>query len=264
MDRLIGNFTFNVIPDQFLYISNRYISLYVREGKGFKRAEVYENYDFLSLSKEDFRKIKETVKNSYIGIILNPAFYIFNILDFERLPLKKKSCNELVDWRLKKIFPENLDNYIHTYFKFHRKSIFSILLKAEIYRKIDSLLSNQVIFFGSSTLIAMNKVLRRDWSRMFKSTDMMIEIDQNTVVVVVQNRGAPYYIRKFKLKDISVLAEEITKVLDFLKGNYSKNVESFCIVNHNPDLNSNDFNSIFEMNLRGGFSYFTTFLERIK
>jgi hypothetical protein len=39
------------------------------------------------------------------GIVFNASPFIYNFFEFDKLPWQKKTLNELVTWRLQKIFP---------------------------------------------------------------------------------------------------------------------------------------------------------------
>ena len=102
------------IPEQVIYIGENKVELF-RIKKGVpERINSYESGE----SDRFFPvRLKNDLINTSTGIILNSGHFVFNLLTFDKIPIRKKQRDDLVNWRVKKLFPENIDTYIHQFFQ---------------------------------------------------------------------------------------------------------------------------------------------------
>jgi len=177
-----------------------------------------------------FNEFKEillslNLNSNSCGIILNSRDFIFNFLNFDKLPVIENKVKEIVEWRLSKIFPENLDNYIHNYISLSKNKILSVLFKKEIHDKLNELsnLKNlRMIDLKNTTLSLLSKLNRNRLS-----SDLLIEIDSLFVTMTFFNNRVPFFIRKFEVYEKGEIIEEVFKVKTYVENNYSKKVEKF-------------------------------------
>jgi hypothetical protein len=265
MDRIAENLIFEIIPEQFLYIGEDYLSIYTRENKKYKRIESFYHYQLMKLTDSEFTNSSRVLNKNNIGIILNSSHFIYNLLDFQKLPIQRRICDEMVVWRLKKIFPDNIENYIHRYYKLSSKRVISILLKNETYKQLDRFGIKNPGFIGNSTILTWNFALRRRWRNFIAFPDLVIETDNSSFVITAQLKGIPFYLRKFKLTNPERFKDEMGKILDFLHSTYKREMKTYRIINHSPD---DDLKKIREglaaLNMAGNLHSFSECLSELR
>jgi len=236
------------LPNSYLFFSNDYIFIIDKNNKNIDKKEYFK----ISLSKND--NIPEDIMNRLrmslnksIGLILNSSFFVFNILKFDKLPFGGGKTEELVNWRIEKIFPENLDNYVHKFFKLDSKHIWSILLKKETVERITSFMNKLGInytYLGSSTVEIANHLfasylpIKKFLSK--KTPDFFLEIWGDFATLLFQENNIPFYIRKFNFSDASDLYSEIEKTNNFISNNYNIKPSSFVLLGNNTDINKEE------------------------
>lgn len=228
-------------PPQFVFAGENYLDIYKYVNRSFQKTHSFDNISIFDLTTEGFTPIAKELSlagaTSGIdtGIILNSNSYIFNILDFEKIPFREGLRKEIVEWRLRKVFPENIDDYNHQYYKLAKNKILSILFKKNQKEKIEKLFAkNQVnlIYMGNSTINNISNTLHRK-----SSPDFFIEIDRNLFVVVFQKHMIPFYIRKFRGGREGDVVSEIVKTINYIKNNYSHSPRTYTIISNRCDLN---------------------------
>jgi hypothetical protein len=170
------------------------------------------------------------------GIIFNSSPFIYNFFEFDKLPWSRKLLQELVDWKLQKIFPENIEAYDHQFFRLNKKRIFSILVKKALLEQIESLFQGNrisLIYIGNSTLEILNRLTR------FKTqTDFFVEIDDSSCTVVFLNKYLPIYVRKFKIGSRLDMAAEISKTVQFVKSSYGCAPRIYGFIDHQEEVSA--------------------------
>ena len=121
-----------------------------------------------------------------------------------------------MEWRLKKVFPENIADYAHDFYKLDKKRIFSVLLRKSLKENIENLFLETGIsltYMGNSTVEMMNRVarLKKDIPHFF------IEIDKSLSIVVFLRQSSPFYIRKFRGDQAADIVNEVAKTINFVK-----------------------------------------------
>ncbi|MCP5103900.1 MAG: hypothetical protein GY950_11000, partial [bacterium] len=184
-------------PAQYVFAGENYLDIYKYVNKSYQKTRTIDDASIFTLDAEGFGSAARELaaaEGKDTGIILNSASYIFNILDFEKIPFRESMCRDIVDWRLRKVFPENIDDYNHQFFKLDKTKVLSILFKKSVKEQIEGLFADSGInltYMGNSTVNTMNNVLTAR-----TSPDFFIEIDRDLFIVVFQNHSLPFYIRK--------------------------------------------------------------------
>jgi hypothetical protein len=221
------------LPRQIIYAGDRHCEIFTLANKKIVRRNRIAGVALAELAAGRWPEIAERLQPLDTGIILNPDPFIFNFFEFDKLPWRRKLLLELVDWKLQKIFPENIEAYDHQFFRLNKKRIFSILIKKALLEQVESLFREKgmpLIYIGSSTLEIVNRL-----ARLKRPPDFCAEIDDASCSLVFQNKGLPIYIRKFKVGSRSDMAAEISKTVQFVKNNYGCNPRSYCIVDHQDE-----------------------------
>ncbi|MCK4836149.1 MAG: hypothetical protein KAT17_05910 [Candidatus Aminicenantes bacterium] len=221
-------------PSCFYYAGDDYIESYKLKKKQIEKLDVFDHISIYNLQPGQFRDIlDQTGEEPEIGIILNSAHFIFNILEFDRLPLRENLKRDLIEWRIKKVFPEEIDQYEHHYFQLSKTRILSVLLKRELKSKIESVVretNRSLIYLGNSTVEIINDVFRGK-----DAPDFFLEIDKHLSIVVFQNHSIPYYIRKFRIEKGDDVMEELSKTLRYVSSSYGESPKTYSLVSNMSD-----------------------------
>lgn len=229
-------------PRQFVFAGEKYLDVYKLVDKSFKKTRTVEDLSIVNIEAGDSEGngfqdvVRELTAHGDVdtGVILNANPFIFNIFDFDRIPLREETRREIVEWRLRKVFPENIDEYDHQFFKLSRTRIFSVLLKKGLKQKIEELFFTNNIsltYMGNSTLNSMNNVLN-----LKKSPDFLVEVDRNQFIVIFQNGSLPFYIRKFRGRNETEAAAEIVKTINYVKNSYAQVPHTYSVLSDRSDL----------------------------
>lgn len=228
-------------PTQFVFAGENYLDIYKYVNRSFQKTRSFDNAPIFDLTAENFAAVARELSVAGAtygidtGVILNSNFYIFNILDFEKIPFREGLRKEIVEWRLRKVFPENIDDYDHQYYRLDKHKILSILFKKSQKEKIEKLFDQSKVkltYFGNSTVNNINNTLR-----LKSSPDFFIEIDRNLFVVVFQKSSIPFYIRKFRSGHESDVVSEIIKTINYIKNSYAHSPRTYTIISNQCELN---------------------------
>ena len=127
-------------------------------------------------------EIKRELADKETGLILNSANFIFNILEFEKIPFWEGLRKDLVQWRLQKVFPEDIGLYEHDFFKLDKNKLLSILFKRALKEQLEKTFGEngiQLVYLGNSTIEIMNHL-----KKLKTGPDFFIEVDKSLSVVV--------------------------------------------------------------------------------
>ncbi len=202
-------------PEQIIYSGDKKVELF-RIRKGIpERISSYER----EKSERFFPvELKNDLINMSTGVILNSGHFVFNLLTFDKIPFRKKQKDDLVNWRVQKLFPENIDSYIHQFIQFDNKTILSVLVRNELLLKIESEaedLGAELIYSGNSTIEIMNYLRFRG-----DHPDFFIESDGSIVITVFFREGLPVYIRKMRTVSGIPSGTEVYKTVEYVEKNY--------------------------------------------
>ena len=242
-DRLI----FYKKPLQLIYAGQNYLTIFKRNGKDFNGVKTFDNTSILDPNHDTFQEVRRHLADLDTGLVMNSANFIFNIFSFEKIPWKQGVLKELVEWRVNKVFPENIDNYFHNFFHLKDRNILSVLLKKDYKDQLENLFKESninLIYFGNSTLEII-KNLRRIKPR----PEIFFEIDGSLCTVVFQRDGSPYYIRKFWSEDEANLLMEVSKTFDFVCKTYPPDPQTFSLIS-NQDNDKLIRDKLLAMNLK--------------
>jgi hypothetical protein len=230
-------------PAQLVFAGENYLDIYKYVNNSFQKTRSFDDAPIFDLTAESFgaaaRELSivgaDAANAIDTGIILNSTYYIFNILDFEKIPLREELRKEIVEWRLRKVFPENIEDYDHRFFKLDKNKILSILFKKSLKEKIEKLFTQSRIkltYMGNSTVNNIDNVLRQK-----SSPDFFIEIDRGLFIVVFQKHSVPFYIRKFRGQHENEVVAEIVKTINYIKNNYAQTPRTYSIIANRCELN---------------------------
>ncbi len=160
------------------------------------------------------------------SVLLFSDNFIFNILKFEKLPSKKNEVDEMLTWRLSKIFPEDLSKFNHNYYKMDKNTFFSILITKEKLKEIHEIYkeNNMALTFVGSTLVEALNISKEN---------LIVEVCGTQAFIVLKNSTAPVFIRKIIFSSPEALFREIKKIISY--GKKKVNVEVLGIDFFNYD-----------------------------
>lgn len=228
-------------PQQYLYAGEDYIDIYKYVDKTFQKTQSLEDMSILNLDAAGFSAAARELGEIDTGVILNSNSFIFNIFEFDKIPIWDDMRREIVQWRLKKVFPENIEEYEHSFFSLSKNKIFSILIKKNIKQQIETLFSaNQrtLTYFGNSTVNILNHIGNRK-----DTPDFFVEIDRQFFMIAFQHQTQPYYIRKFRAQHEDEVVGEILRTANYVKNNYSREPHTYSIIASRSNL---DFQAMQE------------------
>jgi len=233
-------------PAQLVFAGENYLDIYKYVNNSFQKTRSFDDAPIIDLTTESFGAAARELSiaggggggaaNAIdTGIILNSAYYIFNILDFEKIPFREGLRKEIVEWRLRKVFPENIEDYDHRFYKLDKNKILSILFKKSLKEKIENLFNQSRInltYMGNSTVNSIDNVLRQK-----SSPDFFIEIDRSLFIVVFQKNSVPFYIRKFRGEHEDEVVSEVVKTINYVKNSYAQTPRTYSIIANRCQLN---------------------------
>jgi hypothetical protein len=223
------------LPRQIIYAGDRHCEIFTLANKRIIQRNRLAGVTLAELDAGRWPEIAARLQPVETGIILNSDPFIFNFFEFDKLPWSRKLLLELVDWKLQKIFPENIEAYDHQFFRLNKKRIFSILIKKTLLEQVESLFREKripLIYIGNSTLEILNRLAKRK-----RQPDFFVEIDDSSCALVFQNKG-PIYIRKFKIGSRADMAAEISKTVQFVKNNYGCDPRSYFFIDHQEEASA--------------------------
>ncbi len=230
-------------PNQVIYFGDKKIYLFLITNNIPEFVDSFERDH-----KDEFflEGITKKLAKVETGIILNPGYFVYNLLSFDKLPYKKKQRDDLVNWRVGKIFPENIENYIHDYTMLDKNSVLSILFRRNLRSSIEEKVFNagiNLISLGNSTVEIINSLRSVKEKEL---PDFIIERDGNILLMVFLRGGCPIYIRKMRTENNSVSGNEIKKTITFVEKNYGLKSSSFSLFSVGEDKKSiiNELNEL--------------------
>lgn len=233
-------------PQQFVFAGEKYMDVYKLVDKSFQKTRTVEDISIFDIKADEgggesdgngFREVVRELTahgNVDTGVILNANPFIYNIFDFDRIPIRDETQREIVEWRLRKVFPENIDEYDHQFFKLSRTRILSVLFKKSTKQKIEELFTANNIsltYMGNSTINSMNNI-----ANLKKSPDFLVEVDRSQFIVIFQKNSLPFYIRKFRGQNESDAAGEIVKTINYVKNSYAQVPHTYSVMSNRSDL----------------------------
>ncbi len=212
------------IPEQIIYLGEGETDLFIVK-KGVPRK--IGSYMKSSQVKVFPDELKRDLINVDTGIILNSGHFVFNLLNFEKIPFMKKQKDELVNWRVRKVFPENINNYHHRFFQFDKNTILSVLIKNDLKLSLENemiKLNLNLTYFGSSIVEIINSL-----SVGGTFPDFIIETDGKLMLTIFFKNKIPVYIRKMMIGSEISPENEINKTIGFVRNNYGFSPKYFSI-----------------------------------
>jgi hypothetical protein len=161
------------------------------------------------------------------GVVLSPTFFIFNLFEFDAIPWQPRLRREVIEWRLQKIFPEPLENYLHHYRAIAPRRFLSILLRQSWSDTIeDAFASLQVplIRLTSSTIQLANSIFQGA-----AAPDCFIELEKSQIVMAFQRRRRLVYMRKFNYEHAHDVAAECLKTIQYVTSTLALTPTTFAL-----------------------------------
>lgn len=224
-------------PEQYIYWGENYLDIYKASDsdKGFIKTHSFDNVSLSTMNTSEFADMARVLLHVDTGIIMNSGPFIFNIFEFEKIPWQEGLKKELVEWRLKKVFPENIDEYEHHFFKLDKKRILSVLFKKSLKEHIETLFRENglsLTYLGNSTVETINHIakLKKD------VPDIFIEMDKSLSITVFLGKGLPYYIRKFRAEQAADIVTEAAKTINFVKNSYARVPRTCALMIRRSDI----------------------------
>jgi len=207
-------------PSQYIYAGENYLEVFRLEKNNYRMTGRIDNVSLLNLNSYELGEIKKSqLLDVETGLILNSSQFIFNIFEFDKIPFREKLKQDLVEWRLQKVFPEDVQLYEHSFFPVAKNKILSVLVRQNTKEKIEESFQEagiDLIHIGNSTVEIIDHLLRKK-----SSPDFFVEVDNHLAIVVFFNESSPYYIRKFRIDRLEDISAEILKTLNYVKSSYS-------------------------------------------
>jgi len=231
-------------PEQIIYFGDRTIDLF-RIIKG--NPEKINSFERESSERLFPAELKRDLINTGTGIVLNSDHFVFNMLNFDKIPFRKKQKDDLVNWRVEKIFPENINNYIHEYFQFDNNTILSVLVKNDLITSLEAEIKAfgaDLIYSGNSTIEIINSLKNYK-----ERPDFFIEVDARIMLAVFFKEGIPVYIRKMRSGRGADTGDEILRTVDYVEKNYGFRPISCSVFAKNEEGESVE-NSLRDLKLR--------------
>ncbi len=213
-------------PARYCVIGTGGVECFLRERRGLRRLHAVETSGWMNMNPDDGERLAAKLGKHAWGVFLRSDAFIFNVFDFERLPHGEARRRELAQWRLEKVFPEDTTDFIHAVLHPGGKRLLSVLLSKKDAVVVENWFrehSIRLTFLGNSTIELMNRL----WAGKLKtfsrpSPQVLVELDHQLGMVVFQDSGRPYYIRKFRCDSEDGFRREMRKTLEFVKSNYTR------------------------------------------
>jgi len=164
------------------------------------------------------------------GIVFNASPFIYNFFEFDRLPWRKREQRDLVNWRLQKIFPDDIASYDHRFYRLDRKRVLSILAPRALAEAVGQRFRARglpLTFIGNSTLALLGRMQAAR-----PSPDFFIEHDRTTCAMLFQSGRSPIYVRKFQSGSPPDTLDEIEKTVTFVRNQYGVAPRGYWLVDH--------------------------------
>ncbi len=228
---MIGWFLPQKSPAQYLLAGEKSLTVLRPENR---RLEVKRQLDGVALADVagEAAALAPDLLPLPTGLLLSPAHFIFHIFEFDRLPWPRTRQRELVEWKLQKAFPENIDLYDHRFFRLDRRRVLSILVRRSLLEKAAELFAGlrmEPTVIGSTTVCLLNRVSRRG------APDLLVEIDGSVLNLLFLRHGRPVYVRRSKTASTAEYAGEIAKTVQYAASSQGLQPRRFQVAALGPD-----------------------------
>jgi hypothetical protein len=223
---MIGWFLPERRPDQYVLAGDNNLTLFRRQGRRQGRRLAVVRQVEGGLADELPAELVRDMLRVETGVVFTPSHFIFHVFEFERLPWQQRGCRELVEWKLQKTFPENIELYDHRFFRIGSTRVFSVLARQALLEKTEELfarLNVPLTFVGSSTVSLLNR-------RRGATPDLLVEIDRSVISLLFLKNGRPAYVRRSKTASPAEYAAEIAKTVQYVVGNQGLQPRRFQVV----------------------------------
>lgn len=155
------------------------------------------------------------LKKGPIGLTINPNPFVFNVFNFEApLPLHPRKRNELIEWRLQRVFPDSPAEMMKPYLVFKRRTVLSTLINRETVLACEhhfGSLGFPVTFVGCSSVSAIGKS-----AAVSQDPLMILEQEGQLLMVTLVQGGIPLFVRKIRFSQSRELVPALQKTIAFV------------------------------------------------
>jgi hypothetical protein len=154
-------------------------------------------------------------KKGPLGLSINPNPFVFNLFNFDApLPIHPRKRNELIEWRLQRVFPDAPADMMKPFLIFRRRTVLSTLISRETVRACEghfASLGYRVTYVGCSSVAAIRKT-----AALSKAPLMILEQEGQLLMVTVVQGGVPLFVRKIRFTQAQELLTTFRKTLAFV------------------------------------------------
>lgn len=223
-EKIIGYKT----PERILVAGKSFLELY-RKDKG--KSTLLNSQDGGNINSESLKSVFRSSGNGDVGVMLTGDRFIYNILEFDKLPLRYSQRSEMVEWRLSKVFPGEISDFDHQILALGRKTVLSVLLPLTVKTELAHSFGEaelKEIFIGNSFIEFCNQCRKRD------SKQMIVELGDGYGVV---GFGQPLaYVRKFMARDLNGSLNELNRTTEYIKKTFRTDISEVNILDNSSAL----------------------------
>ena len=179
-------------PAQFVYAGEKHLEVWSLAKGKYKSTKVLEDSNIFDMSSQDFANVKPGLPggNVSVGLVLNSGNFIFNVFEFEKIPLLEERQKDLVEWRVQKVFPEKIELYDHQFFRISKNKVLSVLFKKELLERVEKLFKDN----GLELIFALDKDAISFYCQPFKRVVSYPVFDRSKVYTVIRYVKGFYFI----------------------------------------------------------------------
>ncbi len=231
---LSGFFLPQRLPRQFVFAGERHAGTFLlRSGRIAGRSA----FDGPALAEgAGWEAALAALRAEETGVVFSAAPFIFNFFEFDQLPWRRQALNELVAWRLQKIFPEDIAAYDHRFFRLDKKRVLSILVRRSLLERTEAAFAARktpLTYIGSSTMEILARARRAR-----PAPDFFVERDGSGCTLVFQQHRLPIYIRKFRNVSAADTVGEIGKTVTFVRNQFGIEPRRYWLHDHLGDASA--------------------------
>jgi len=213
------------VPGQMLYLGEARSVLLSRGKDGKWR---YIDQFPHCLSEVDSISSLPGAAKGPLGLSVNPNPFVFNLFNFDTpLPVNSRKRNELIEWRLQRVFPDVPDDMWKTCLTFNRKTVLSTLISGTFLRSCEDhfrALGYPITYISCSTANAINKA-----QGLSHEPVMILEQEGQLLMVTLVKNGIPIFMRKIRFSQLDELIVALRKTMAFVSEQQGVTVEYYVV-----------------------------------
>jgi hypothetical protein len=206
-------------PRQWVYLADHSLIIFKKKNPFAESTQIGRHIALEQLLSEDGASIASELDQVDTGLVFASKYVVFNLFDFEKLPFWQSQLQDLVEWRLGKVFPEKLEMYFHRCIRLKQRHVFSLLMEKDLVQRSTAFFKNlqiPIVSIGCSAIEIMNACQKQK-----KTIDLIIEADRNLLTVIVLKLHQPCYVRKIHFSDAAEAVTALEKTMLYIRKNIS-------------------------------------------